>query len=502
MIEQHDSITTLGELKNKGWKSLSVKEELRKNLIQKLKSGEALFPGILGYDKTVLPQIQHAIFSRHDMILLGLRGQAKTRILRSLSTLLDEFIPVVNGSAINDDPLNPISKFAKKAIEENGDETEISWLHRSFRYGEKLATPDTTVADLIGDIDPIKAATKKLDLADENVINYGLIPRTNRGIFVINELPDLQPRIQVALLNIMQERDIQIRGFNIRMPIDIYMAFSANPEDYTNRGNIITPLKDRIDAQIITHYPKEIETGLEITKQEAWQERDESIQVQVANVYRNIIEQTAFEARDSEYIDQKSGVSTRMTITAMEQVISSAERRAVLNNEKASQIRIADIFHMIPALTGKLELVYEGEQEGAISVAKHIIGKAINKTFKKTFPDPQSKAENVKEMYKPITDWFANGNEINLPDVISTKDYKKELEKVSGLKELVKKHIKDVDKDELYGWMDLVLEAMHQNSLLSKQDIDEQALYTDMLGSMFSSIGGMSEEDDYEDFDI
>lgn len=502
MIEQHDSITTLGELKNKGWKSLSVKEELRKNLIQKLKSGEALFPGILGYDKTVLPQIQHAIFSRHDMILLGLRGQAKTRILRSLSTLLDEFIPVVNGSAINDDPLNPISKFAKKAIEENGDETEISWLHRSFRYGEKLATPDTTVADLIGDIDPIKAATKKLDLADENVINYGLIPRTNRGIFVINELPDLQPRIQVALLNIMQERDIQIRGFNIRMPIDIYMAFSANPEDYTNRGNIITPLKDRIDAQIITHYPKEIETGLEITKQEAWQERDESIKIQVANVYRNIIEQTAFEARDSEYIDQKSGVSTRMTITAMEQVISSAERRAVLNNEKASQIRIADIFHMIPALTGKLELVYEGEQEGAISVAKHIIGKAINKTFKKTFPDPQSKAENVKEMYKPITDWFANGNEINLPDVISTKDYKKELEKVSGLKELVKKHIKDVDKDELYGWMDLVLEAMHQNSLLSKQDIDEQALYTDMLGSMFSSIGGMSEEDDYEDFDI
>ena len=502
MIEQHDSITTLGELKNKGWKSLSVKEELRKNLIQKLKSGEALFPGILGYDKTVLPQIQHAIFSRHDMILLGLRGQAKTRILRSLSTLLDEFIPVVNGSAINDDPLNPISKFAKKAIEENGDETEISWLHRSFRYGEKLATPDTTVADLIGDIDPIKAATKKLDLADENVINYGLIPRTNLGIFVINELPDLQPRIQVALLNIMQERDIQIRGFNIRMPIDIYMAFSANPEDYTNRGNIITPLKDRIDAQIITHYPKEIETGLEITKQEAWQERDESIKIQVANVYRNIIEQTAFEARDSEYIDQKSGVSTRMTITAMEQVISSAERRAVLNNEKASQIRIADIFHMIPALTGKLELVYEGEQEGAISVAKHIIGKAINKTFKKTFPDPQSKAENVKEMYKPITDWFANGNEINLPDVISTKDYKKELEKVSGLKELVKKHIKDVDKDELYGWMDLVLEAMHQNSLLSKQDIDEQALYTDMLGSMFSSIGGMSEEDDYEDFDI
>lgn len=502
MSELHESVSTLKQLKESGWKSLSVKEELRKNLMDKIGKGEELFPGILGYDTTVSPQIQHAIISRHDMILLGLRGQAKTKILRSLSNFLDEYIPVIKGSEINDDPLNPISKFAKKVIEENGDDTEISWLHRSFRYGEKLATPDTTVADLIGDIDPIKAATKKLDLADENVINYGLIPRTNRGIFVINELPDLQPRIQVALLNIMQERDIQIRGFNIRMPIDVAMAFSANPEDYTNRGNIITPLKDRIDSQIITHYPREIETGIQITKQEAWQQRDQKIKVSIADVYRNIIEQTAFEARDSEYIDQKSGVSTRMTITAMEQVISSAERRAVINKENTTNVRIADIFHMIPALTGKLELVYEGEQEGAISVAKHIIGKAINKTFNKTFPDPQSKAENVKEMYKPITDWFAEGNEVNLPDIIPAKDYKKELKRVSGLQELVKKHVKDIDKDELYAWMDLVLEAMYQNSLLSKQDLDDQALYTDMLGSMFSSIGGMSNEDDFKDFDI
>jgi len=502
MSELYETVSTLKQLKESGWKSLSVKEELRKNLIAKIGKGEELFPGILGYDTTVSPQIQHAIISKHDMILLGLRGQAKTKILRSLSNFLDEYIPVVKGSEINDDPLNPISKFAKKVIEENGGDTEISWLHRSFRYGEKLATPDTTVADLIGDIDPIKAATKKLDLADENVINYGLIPRTNRGIFVINELPDLQPRIQVALLNIMQERDIQIRGFNIRMPIDIAMAFSANPEDYTNRGNIITPLKDRIDSQIITHYPREIETGIQITKQEAWQQRDKKIKVSIADVYRNIIEQTAFEARDSEYIDQKSGVSTRMTITALEQVISSAERRAVINKETAANVRIADIFHMIPALTGKLELVYEGEQEGAISVAKHIIGKAINKTFKKTFPDPQSKAENVKEMYKPITDWFANGNEINLPDIIPSKDYKEELKKVSGLEELVKKHVNDAQKDELFVWMDLVLEAMYQNSLLSKQDLDDQALYTDMLGSMFSSIGGMGDEDDFEDFDI
>jgi magnesium chelatase subunit I len=498
MNNLHNKVSTLKELKDSGWKSLSVKDELRKNIIDRVKNGDELFQGILGYEKTVLPQIQHAIMSKHDMILLGLRGQAKTRILRSLVQFLDEYIPFVKGSVINDDPFNPISKFAKNVIKDEGDDTEIEWLHRSYRYGEKLATPDTTVADLIGDIDPIKAATKKLDLADENVINYGLIPRTNRGIFVINELPDLQPRIQVALLNIMQERDIQIRGFNIRMPIDVSMAFSANPEDYTNRGNIITPLKDRIDAQIITHYPREIETGVKITEQEAWQNRNNEIEVFIADIYREIIEQTAFVARDSEYIDQKSGVSTRMTITAMEQVFSSAERRALINDEKSAQVRIADIFHMIPALTGKLELVYEGEQEGAISVAKHIIGKAINKTFKKVFPDPQSKAENVKEMYKPVTDWFAQGNELNLPDVLSTKEYKKALDGVNGLKELVSKHVKDADKDEFYSWMDLVLEAMHQNSLLSKQDLDDEALYTDMLGSMFSSISGINDDDDFD----
>ncbi|HBX67234.1 MAG TPA: magnesium chelatase, partial [Balneolaceae bacterium] len=366
--------STLGELKESGWESISVKEEIRKNLIQKMRSGEELFPGILGYDKTVLPQIQHALLSRHDMILLGLRGQAKTRILRMLVNFMDEYIPIVKGSEINDDPFNPLSKFAKDLVEEKGDETPVEWLHRSFRYGEKLATPDTTVADLIGDIDPIKAATKKLTLADQNVINFGLIPRTNRGIFVINELPDLQPRIQVALLNIMQERDIQIRGFNVRIPLDISMAFSANPEDYTNRGNIITPLKDRIDSQIITHYPKELETGVNITRQEAWQERETGIKINIPELYREVIEKAAFEARDSEYVDQKSGVSTRMTITALEQVVSSAERRAILNDEKETNIRVADLYHMVPALTGKIELVYEGEQEGAISVAKHILG--------------------------------------------------------------------------------------------------------------------------------
>ncbi|MDZ7693328.1 MAG: sigma 54-interacting transcriptional regulator [Balneolaceae bacterium] len=266
-------------MKESGWQSVSVKEEIRRNLMQKIKSGDNLFPGIIGYEKSVIPQIQHALMAKHDFILLGLRGQAKTKILRMLVSFLDEYMPIVKGSEINDDPFNPISKYAREKIEEGGDDTPIEWVHRSSRYGEKLATPDTTVADLIGDIDPIKAATKKLTLADENVINFGLIPRTNRGIFAINELPDLQPRIQVALLNIMQERDIQIRGFNVRIPLDVGMVFSANPEDYTNRGNIITPLKDRIDSQILTHYPRELEIGMKITEQEAWKSRDGKVSV-------------------------------------------------------------------------------------------------------------------------------------------------------------------------------------------------------------------------------
>ncbi|MFD2532744.1 magnesium chelatase [Gracilimonas halophila] len=492
--------STLGELKKSGWESISVKEEIRRNLISKIRNKEELFPGILGYEKTVLPQIQHALLSKHDMILLGLRGQAKTRILRLMVNFMDEYIPIVKGSEINDDPFNPLSKFAKNLIEEKGDDTPIDWLHRSFRYGEKLATPDTTVADLIGDIDPIKAATKKLTLADQNVINFGLIPRTNRGIFVINELPDLQPRIQVALLNIMQERDIQIRGFNVRIPLDIAMAFSANPEDYTNRGNIITPLKDRIDSQIITHYPKELGIGMKITRQEAWQERPSGIKIHIPDLFRETIEKAAFEARESEYVDQKSGVSTRMTITALEQVVSSAERRAILNDEDQTSVRIADLYHMVPALTGKIELVYEGEQEGAISVAKHILGKAISKIFKVHFPDPQSKSEEQKSVYKTITDWFADGNEINITDTLSNKEYEKALKGVDGLEELVNTYSKDLPKDEKFIWMDFVLEALHQNSMLSKQDLDDQTLYSDMLGSMFSSLGDYSDEgfDEFE----
>lgn len=489
--------TTVGQLKESGWKSVSIKEEMRRNLIQKMKNKEPLFPGILGYEKTVIPQIQNAILAKHDLILLGLRGQAKTRILRMLVQFLDEYIPIVKGSEVNDDPLNPVSKYAKDLLDEKGDETPIQWLHRDRRYGEKLATPDTTVADLIGDLDPIKAASRKLALANEEVINFGLIPRTNRGIFVINELPDLQPRIQVALLNIMQERDIQIRGFNIRIPLDVSMAFSANPEDYTNRGNIITPLKDRIDSQIITHYPREMDVAKEITKQESWAERNGDVKVIIPDSYRTILENVAFEARDSEYIDQKSGVSTRMTITAMEQVVSAAERRAVSNGEPEVTLRITDLYAMIPALTGKLELVYEGEQEGAGNVAKHIIGKAINKTFKAYFPDPQKRSNQEEQgEYQDILDWFAKGNTLDIPDLLSTKEYKDRLDNVTGLHDIVKKFAKNSSDDE-YALMDLVIEALHQNSKLGKEDADVTRTYSDMLGSM---LGGMTGFDD-EDFD-
>lgn len=488
-----NSIKTLGELRKSGWESVSVKEEIRRNLIKKMQQSENLFPGVLGYDHSVIPQIQHALLGKHDLLLLGLRGQAKTRMLRMLVHFLDEEMPIVAGSEIHDDPYQPISKYGREKVELEGDDTPIEWVGRDQRYGEKLATPDTTVADLIGDLDPIKAASKRLTLSDEDVINFGLIPRVNRGIFVINELPDLQPRIQVSLLNIMQERDIQIRGFNVRIPLDLFMAFSANPEDYTNRGNIITPLKDRIDAQIITHYPKTLDTAREIARQEAWVQRDGGRAVHIPELYREILAQVAFVARESEYIDQKSGVSARMTITALEQVVSAAERRMVINGEKETSVRIADLFHMVPALTGKLELVYEGEQEGAVNVAKHILGKAINKTFKMHFPDPQQKKkEGDDDFYKPLLDWFASGHTLELPDSITDSEYKKRLDGVAGLDSVVEKGV-NIEEENLYPAKDLVIEALHQNSMLGKDDLDDERSYSDMLGSM---LGGMGDFDD------
>src|SRR5690554_3257075 len=384
-------IKTLGELKALGYKPRSIKEELRQNLIQKILRKENVFEGIWGYEDTVIPDIERAILSRHNINLLGLRGQAKTRIARMMTLLLDEYIPVVKGSELNDDPLHPISSFSKELIREKGDKTPIDWLHRHDRYTEKLATPDVSVADLIGDVDPIKAATMKLSYNDERVIHYGLVPRSHRGIFVINELPDLQARIQVALFNILQEGDIQIRGFKLRLPLDIQFIFTANPEDYTNRGSIVTPLKDRIESQIITHYPKDIEMGKKITAQEARLDARPVERIHVPELMKDLIEQIAVEARGSEYVDEKSGVSARLTISAYENLISAAERRLYINHEERTVVRIADLIGIIPAITGKVELVYEGEQEGAGLVAYTLIGKAIRTLFTDYFPSPEQK---------------------------------------------------------------------------------------------------------------
>src|SRR5215208_6693182 len=363
------NIKTLGELKASGYKGRGIKEELRENLIQKLKRKEETFSGIIGYEDSVIPDVERALLSKHNILFLGLRGQSKTRMARQMIELLDEYIPVITGSDINDDPLKPVSKFALDQIASYGDDTPIHWIHRSERYGEKLATPDVSVADLIGDIDPIKAANLKLSFADERVIHYGIIPKSNRSIFVINELPDLQARIQVALFNILEEGDIQIRGFKLRLPLDILFVFTANPEDYTNRGSIVTPLKDRIESQILTHYPKTLETALEITEQEAVIAEEQKAKIKISDLVKRLIEQVAFEARGSEYVDKKSGVSARLSIAAYENAVSAAERRAIINKEKETQVWISDLSGIIPSITGKIELVYEGEQEGPYQVA-------------------------------------------------------------------------------------------------------------------------------------
>ena len=351
------NIKTLADLKATGYRSRSVKEELRENLISQLKNKEVGFEGIIGYEETVIPDLQTAILSKHNILLLGLRGQAKTRIARLMINLLDEYVPYIEGSELFEDPLNPISWYGRNEIETKGDATAIRWLHRSDRYTEKLATPDVTVADLIGDMDPIKAATMKLTYSDERVIHYGLIPRAHRGIFVINELPDLQARIQVALFNILQEKDIQIRGFKLRLPLDIQFVFTANPEDYTNRGAIVTPLKDRIESQILTHYPRTVEVSRKITQQEASLTKEQTANIEADGLVKDLVEQIAFEARNSEYIDKKSGVSARLTISAFENLISNAERRMLINGEKNTVVRISDFLGVIPAITGKIELV-------------------------------------------------------------------------------------------------------------------------------------------------
>lgn len=480
-------IKTLGALKKAGYKSRSIKEELRENLIAKMESGERVFEGIYGFDDTVLPDIERAILSRHNILLLGLRGQAKTRIARLLTTLLDEYMPVVAGSEINDDPLMPLSNYAVTAVEKNGDKTPIEWVHRDTRYVEKLATPDVSIADLIGDIDPIKAATLKLAYSDERVLHFGLIPRAHRSIFVINELPDLQARIQVSLFNILQEGDLQIRGFKLRLPLDIQFMFTANPEDYTNRGSIITPLKDRIESQILTHYPTEIEIATAITKQEANIHDAQKKRVQIPEVLHELMESVSFQARESEYVDEKSGVSARLSISALENLVSAAERRAIKNSEKKTTVRITDFWGVVPAITGKLELVYEGEQVGPYQVAINIIGAAIKEMFLDTYPHPDDHTRREeKDPYGTIKAWFQAGNKLDLLNDDSDKVFKKKLDSVAGLKTVVKNA--GIPDSQLYTFMELMLHGLSELEVINKSYLENTSTFADPFGGIFDNL--------------
>jgi magnesium chelatase subunit I len=505
-------INTIRELKESGYKPRSIKEEIRENLLIKLGNREDTFTGIIGYEETVIPDVERALLSKHNILFLGLRGQAKTRMARQMTELLDEYIPVVAGSEINDDPLAPLSKFSKDLIKDKGEDTPIEWIHRSQRYGEKLATPDVSVADLIGDIDPIKAANLKLSFADERVIHYGIIPKSNRSIFVINELPDLQARIQVALFNILEEGDVQIRGFKLRLPLDILFVFTANPEDYTNRGSIVTPLKDRIESQILTHYPKSLENALAITEQEADIAQEQKDRVTVSDLVKRLVEQVAFEARSSELVDKKSGVSARLTISAFENAISSAERRAILNKEKTTQVWISDLTGIIPSITGKIELVYEGEQEGPYQVAMNLLDRAFRTQFSQYFPNPETlKRRSAKKgeapqpennPYRPITSWFDKGNNINIFFGMKDRDKINALYSVDGLHSLVQSTFPQANEKEAALLMEFVLHGLASYSLISKKILETSVEFKDLMGSMLNiqSSSLYDDENEEEDF--
>jgi len=493
----HSKINTLGQLRLAGYKPRSIKEELRENLIARLRKKETVFAGIWGYEETVIPDLERAILAGHDINLLGLRGQAKTRLARLMVHLLDEYVPIIEGSELNDDPLAPFSRYGKDKVKELGDNTPVAWMHRDERYSEKLATPDVSIADLIGDVDPIKAATLKLPYSDERVIHFGLIPRSNRSIFVINELPDLQARIQVALFNILQEGDIQIRGFKIRMPLDIQFVFTANPEDYTNRGSIVTPLKDRIDSQIITHYPKTLEIGKRITQQEARLKDVQRQTVSVNEIAKDLVEQIAVEARKSEYVDAKSGVSARLTISAYENLVAAAERRSILNNEKNVNIRISDFIGVVPAITGKVELVYEGEQEGPGIVAQNLVGKALRTQFLHYFPDPDKfRKQKEKSPYKKVANWFGDGNTVDLLHDSGQAEFEQKLKSIPGLLDLVNEFHKDQDAASKLFLMEFALHGLAEYSLISKHNLTAGLQFKDLLSSMFTLPRPGQEEDD------
>jgi magnesium chelatase subunit I len=485
----YKEISTLGELKKAGYKTKGIKDELRDNLRERIKKGEESFTGVWGYENTVIPELERAILSRHNINLLGLRGQAKTRLARLMLNLLDEWIPVVEGSEINDDPLKPMSRYALKLIKEKGDRTPISWLHRSDRFYEKLATPDVTVADLIGDVDPIKAANLKLSYADDRVIHFGMIPRANRCIFVINELPDLQARIQVSLFNILEEGDIQIRGFKLRLPLDLQFVFTANPEDYTNRGSIVTPLKDRIGSQILTHYPDDIETARKITEQESNLDVRQTDAIYVPDVAKDLLEQISFEARESEYVDAKSGVSARTSITAFENLLSTAERRALISGADVTSIRLSDFIGVIPAITGKIELVYEGEQEGADGVAAILIDDAVKTLFGTYFPQINKLERKDEETpYDELLSWFFQGEGFELEDDYTDSEYKRTLDSIPALNQLLKEYQPDVNEADGYFLKEILLWGLVAHKKLSKHRFNEGYQFKDLYGSYISGL--------------
>ena len=485
-----ENIKTIGDLKKSGWESKSIKDELRDNLKANIKKGVNSFQGIHGYENSVIPELERAILSKHNINLLGLRGQAKTRLARLMTGLLDEYIPYVTDSEIHDDPLAPLSRTAIQLIADHGDNTPISWLHRDDRFYEKLATPDVTVADLIGDIDPIKAANLKLSYADDRVIHYGMIPRANRCIFVINELPDLQARIQVALFNILQEGDIQIRGFKLRLSLDMQFVFTANPEDYTNRGSIVTPLKDRIGSQILTHYPETIKIAKKITSQEAKLDQRQLESIFVPELAKDILEQIVFEARNSEFIDAKSGVSARLSITAFENLLSTAERRLIYSGDIKTSIRMSDFIGIIPAITGKIELVYEGEQEGAYNVALTLLGNAIKTLYPTFFPKIKKiEKQGAEAPYDNIISWFFNNNtDFDILDDVPQRDYSSILNKVIPLRDFVLEHQPDVSESEILFWKEFVLWSLVEFEKLSKFRYAEGTQFKDPYGNFISGL--------------
>jgi magnesium chelatase subunit I len=497
----HARIHTLGQLLETSYRPRPVKDEMRDNLVAMLRSGKRRFPGIHGFDDTVLPDLERAILSRHNIILLGLRGQAKTRIARQLLELLDEFIPAVDGAELQDDPLLPISREARDILARMDKDTPIRWIHRSERYTEKLATPDVSVADLIGDVDPIKAANLGLSYADERVLHYGLVPRAHRGLFVINELPDLQPRIQVALFNMLQEGDIQIRGFKLRLPLDVQFVFTANPEDYTNRGSIVTPLKDRIESQILTHYPRSIETSRIISDQEAHPAAAQLERVALHPIALDLVEQIAMEARQSELVDAKSGVSARMTISARENLISTAERRALLCRDERTMVRLADFWGVVPAITGKVELVYEGEQEGPYLVALNLLGKAIRAQFVQYFPNPEDLKRNRRKQgaqadpYAAVSSWFGEGNRVDILHDMDDAAYHQALDAVPGLDDILDRYYPEATKgEERYLLKEFLLHGLAEYSQLSKHLLGAGTRFADLLSAMLNSDSNEDEE--------